>query len=131
MIYTSGKRTKIVVASSAEEFENKLNKELEALEKKRTKYELQFNHSLGFCAYVISEHQTEIPETTKDEFELIGEHFTCIQCPKWIHPTKGNVKYTRCEIVNGIRGMNSPCCEQFYDMLLNGEIEVEERDDEK
>lgn len=123
-----GKRTKIIVAQTAEEFESRLNKELAALDKQRTKYELQFNHGLGFCAYIISEVQTLIPETVEDEFELIGVRHKCIECPLWVHPTKGNVKYTRCEIVGGIRGMNSPCCEHFYQGLLDGTIEVEKRE---
>lgn len=126
-----GKRTTIIVATTAEEFQDKLNKALAKLDAQRTKYTLEFNHSLGFCAYIVSEHQTLIPENVEDEFELIGVRHKCGECPHWVHPTKGNVKYTRCPVVGGIRGMNSPCCEQFYDMLLNGEIEVEERDDEK
>ena len=129
MIFTSGKRTKIVVAGSAAEFEAKLNKELEELERKRTKYELQFNHSMGFCAYIVAEYSREIPENVAEEFKIAGESHTCIECPYWVHPTKGNVKYTRCPITAGIHGAKSPCCDKFYDMLFNGEIELEEVDD--
>ena len=126
MTTQGGKRTTIIVATTAEEFQDKLNKELARLDAARTKYELEFNHNLGFCAYIVAEHKTLIPEDLEDEFELIGERHTCIECPYWVHPTKGNVKYTRCEIVGGIRGAKSPCCEHFYQGLLDGTIELEE-----
>lgn len=131
MIYTSGKRTRIIVASTAEEFERKLNKELEELERKRTKYELQFNHAMGFCAYIVAEFSREIPENIAEEFQIAGERHTCLECPYWQHPTKGNVKYTRCEKTPGIHGAQSPCCDAFYEMLFNGEIELEETNDEE
>lgn len=131
MIYSSGKKAKIIVAGTAEEFERKLNRELEAMEKARTKYELQFNHNMGFCAYIVAEHQVQIPETIGEEFEIAGERHTCVECPFWVHPTKGNVKYTKCEKTPGIHGAKSPCCETFYEMLFNGEIEIEEETDEE
>lgn len=124
MIYHGGKRTKIIAASTAEEFEKRLNAELSHLDASRVKYELQFNHTMGFCAYIVYENTVQIPETIQDEFELVGERHTCRDCPYWVHPTKGNVKYTRCEITPGIHGATSPCCERFYEMLYNGEIEL-------
>lgn len=129
MIIQGGKRTKIIAASTAEEFETKLNKELEALDRAKTKYELQFNHALGFCAYIVAEHKIYIAQNAKDEYELLGIRYTCINCPMWVHPTKGNVKYTRCEIADGMRNASFPCCEEFYEMLKKGEVEVEERED--
>lgn len=126
MIYQGGKRTKIIAASTAEEFEKRLNAELAALDTARTKYELQFNHTMGFCAYIVIEKTVKIPETIEDEFELAGEKHVCLHCPFWVHPTKGNVKYTRCPITPGIHGANSPCCEKFYEMLYNGEIELQD-----
>ena len=121
-----GKRTTIIVATTAEEFQDKLNKALAKLDAQRTKYTLEFNHSLGFCAYIVSEHQTLIPENVEDEFELIGVRHKCGECPHWVHPTKGNVKYTRCPVVGGIHGKDSRCCEQFYQELLDGDIVIEE-----
>lgn len=126
MIYQGGKRTKIIAATTAEEFEQRLNSELEKLDRSKTKYELIFNQTMGFCAYIVAEHRVLIPESVQDEFELAGEKHTCIECPYWVHPTKGNVKYTRCPISEGLHGAKSPCCEKFYEMLANGEIEIEE-----
>lgn len=124
MIYQGGKRTKIIVASTAEAFEKKLNAELTALDTARSKYELSFNHSMGFCAYIVIEKMTQIPETIAEEFQLAGEQHVCLDCPYWVYPTKGNVKYTRCSITPGIHSAKSPCCEAFYEMLYNGELEL-------
>ena len=128
MQYQGGKRATIIAATTAEEFQEKLNKELSRLDSKKIKYELSFNNQMGFCAYIVSEHTVMIPEDLQDEFELIGEKYTCGQCPHWVHPTKGNVKYTRCPIVGGIHGTHSPCCETFYQMLMDGTIELEDGD---
>ena len=129
MVYQGGKRTKIIAASTPEEFEKRLNAELEKLDRERRKYELQFNHSMGYCAYLVIDQMTQIPETIAEEFEIAGEKHTCLECPHWVHPTKGNVKYTRCLITPGIHGANSSCCEKFYEMLFNGEIELETREE--
>ena len=128
MLYQGGKRTKIIVASTAEEFEQKLNRELEKLDRSKTKYDLQFNHSLGFCAYIVSESRVLVPESVREEFELAGETHCCLECPHWVHPTDGRVKYTRCAITSGIHGAKSPCCDAFYEMLFKGEIELEGND---
>lgn len=125
MVNQSGKRTKIIAAGSAEEFERRLNAELSALDSTHQRYELQFNHSLGFCAYIIIDSLVRIPETIAEEFEIAGETHVCYNCPYWTHPTKGNVKYTRCTITPGLHGAHSPCCDKFYEMLYNGEIELD------
>lgn len=131
MLYQGGKRTKIIAATTPEEFEAKLNAELQKLDLGRRKYELQFNHSLGYCAYIVIDQMTQIPETIAEEFELAGEHHTCLDCPFWVHPTKGNVKYTRCTITPGIHSAKSACCDKFYEMLFNGELEIEDHGKEE
>ena len=126
MIYSSGKRIEVVAESTAEAFAKQLNSRLAALDKSRAKYELQFNHQMGFCAYLVIDKQLQIPETVADEFDLAGERHTCGECPFWQHPTDGRVKYTRCEITPGIHSAKSPCCDRFYEMLVAGEIELED-----
>ena len=126
MQYTNGKRVRIIAAAGAEEFQEKLNKELEALDKSKAKYELTFNREVGYCAYLVIEKVNLIPETVADEFELAGESHNCLECPFWQHPTKGNVKYTRCEITPGLHGAKSPACDRFYELLAEGQIELEE-----
>ena len=126
MMYQGGTRASIVAASTADEFEAKLNKMFESLDRQRIKYEVKFPEGLGFCAYIVKEHKMILPETIADEFELAGERHTCVDCPYWQHPTDGRVKYTRCEVTPGIHGAKSPCCDAFYEMLYNGEITLAE-----
>lgn len=126
MIFRTGKRVQIIAAGGAEEFEKRLNQALRRLDEARTKYELQFNPNMGFCAYLVIDSEVQIPETTADEFELVGERHKCRECPHWQHPKDGRVKYTRCPVTPGIHGAESPCCETFYEKLLAGEITLEE-----
>ena len=131
MIYTSGKRIEVVAEATPEAFAKQLNSKLAALDKARSKYELQFNHNMGYCAYLVIDKVNEIPETVREEFELAGETHCCLDCPKWKHPTDGRVKYTHCEVTPGLHGAKSPCCDWFYEALLNGEIQIEGREEQK
>lgn len=131
MIYQSGKRIEVVAEATPDAFAKQLNSRLAALDKARQKYELQFNHQMGFCAYLVIDQVNEIPETIEDEFELAGEKHTCGDCPFWQHPKDGRVKYTRCEITPGIHGSGSPCCAEFYARLYRGEIELPGKEEER
>lgn len=126
MTIQRGKQVKIVSAANAEDFETKLNATLRSLNAKGIKYELQMSLEAGLIAYVIYEEQKYIPETIKDEFELGGEKHICLECPYYQMPADGRVKYTRCNLNNQICRKNSDCCEQFYELLFNGEIELKE-----
>lgn len=130
MVYRGSKKAQIIVANSPDEFEKKLNKALAALDEAQTKYELQFNTTLGFCAYIVAEGVVKVPETIEDEFELLGEAHKCGECPYWTTPADKRVKYSRCEITPGIHSAKSPCCERFYEMLLNGDIVIGEEGSE-
>ena len=114
--------------STPEAFSRQLNAKLAALEKTRSKYELQFNHQLGLCAYLVIDKTIQVPETIAEEFEIAGETHTCLDCPFWRHPKDGRVKYTRCEITPGIHGASSPACDAFYEKLFKGEIEIGKED---
>ena len=126
MIYRGSKTAQIIVAGSADEFEKRLNKALAKLDEAQTKYELTFNNNMGFCAYIVAEGVVKVAETLEDEFALMGEEHKCGECPYWTQPDTKRVKYTRCEITPGIHAEKSPCCERFYEMLLNGDIVIGE-----
>ena len=130
MIYRGKKTAQIIVAGSADEFEKRLNKALAALDESETKYELTFNNNMGFCAYIVAEGVAQIAETVEDEFALMGECHKCGECPYWANPDNKRTKYTRCEITPGIHAATSPCCERFYEMLLNGDIVIGEEGSE-
>lgn len=130
MIYRGKKTAQIIVGNSADEFEKKLNRALSKLDEAQTKYELTFNNNMGFCAYIIAEGVVKVAENLEDEFAIMGETHKCGECPYWTQPDRKNVKYTRCEITPGIHAVTSPCCERFYEMLLNGDIVIREEGSE-
>lgn len=126
MTIQRGKQVKIISGISAEDFESKLNKELSELNASGTKYDMQLSPQTGFVAYIVYEQETKVAESIKDEFELAGEKHICLECPHYILPTDGRVKYTRCMKVGGITHKDRDCCENFYEWLFNGEIELRE-----
>lgn len=130
MKYQSGKRIEVIAATTPEAFAKEINSKLAQLDAQKAQYELQFNNNMGLCAYIVIDKVTEVPEFVSEEFALIGVRRTCLDCPYWVHPTKGNVKYTRCPITAGVHSAKSPACETYYEMLLNGEIDDREEADE-
>ena len=126
MEYRGGKLTKVVHASTAEEFERELNKVLTELSKAGARPEIQFNMGLGHCAYILYDRTYAIPETLEDEFLLAGEKHYCAECPSYHRPTDGRVKYTRCLVAGCLVKEDSPCCEQFYQAVIDGRIQPKE-----
>lgn len=124
MRYEKGKTIKVIEETEPKQFETKLNEALKSFDKIGAKYELMFNMNKGHCAYIVAEYKRVIVETAKDEHDIRGDLHICGECPLWIHPTKGNVKYTRCDIVGYKVGIHDGCCEQFYEMLDRGEIKL-------
>lgn len=126
MLYRNGKKFKAIVSGDAFDFECKLNAALDGLNSKGIKYELTFNHTMGFCAYIVYEERIEIPETLKEEYERAGEKYVCIQCPFYVRPTDGRVKNTRCPVCNKLVDRHTSCCDEFYNKLDKGEVKVVE-----
>lgn len=121
-----GKQVKIVSGTTAFDFESKLNAVLSDLNEKGIKYELQLNPSTGFLAYVVIDDYRQIPETTKEEFETMGESHVCLECPNFIRPTDGRRKYTRCPQGQGLAWADRKGCDYFYELLAAGKIELVE-----
>lgn len=126
MRYCSGEEIKTVSAKSADSFDAELKKVTKELKRKGIQYTIEVAPALGFTAFVHYQESYRLPETLADEFELGGEVHRCIECPFYVRPTDGRVKYTRCEITPGLHNRNSCCCDAFYDKLLKGEIELVE-----
>ena len=126
MLYRKLQELKVIEAETGDEFEARVNEVLRELQKEGAEYEIQFNMSRGHCAYITAQRNGSIPENAADRHLLAGDTHRCVECPMWVHPTRGNVKNTRCEIVRGIRSANSPCCDWLYEMLDRGKIELEE-----
>lgn len=123
MLTRKGKKFKAVTASDAFNFQTKLNAALDELNKKGISYDLQFNNTMGFCAYIVYEEIIEVCETVRDEYEEVGELHTCIECPFFVRPTDGRRKYTRCPKTNKLTAGTGRCCEVFYELLDAGKID--------
>ena len=121
MKYVTLKQTKIITASTAQEFQDKLNSALAEVALAGHKYDLQFNNNLGLCAFLVYEERKEIAETVADEYELKGEVFRCSECVKYKPSPDKRVKYTTCD--RGVRRCtaNDPACDWFYESLEKGE----------
>lgn len=124
MLYRNAEKIKTVSANTAEMFDEQLNKTIADFQKKGIKYTLELAPSLGFTCFIRYEESYRVAETIADEFELGGESHKCIECPFYVRPTDGRVKYTRCEITPGMHSAKSDCCEKFYEKLFAGEIEL-------
>ena len=129
MLRNLNEKVKTISSSNAEDFDERLNKALTDFGNKGIRYELRLAPELGFTAFIVYKEAFMIPETVADEFELGGETHRCIECPFYVRPTDGRVKWTRCEITPGLHSRDSYCCEEFYKKLLNGEIELVEVED--
>jgi hypothetical protein len=126
MRYVTGKQVKIISGANAFDFETKLNSVLAGLNEQGIKYELQLAPQTGLVAYIVFEEEKVIPETKKDEFELGGEKHVCIECPYFVRPTDGRIKYTRCRHEEKMCWNGKDCCEWFYEELFAGRITLKE-----
>lgn len=126
MKYINRKQSLIITGSTAGEFQEKLNTALADLAAKGYRHELQFNMSMGLCAYILYEESMEIPESVADEYELKGETYRCYECPMFRPSDDRRVKYTTCG--KGKRHIShcSPCCDWFYEELERGAISLNE-----
>ena len=117
MIIQKAKKFKAVTGKDSFDFEVKLNAALDTLNKQGVKYELTFNMQMGFCAYLVWEEQIKITESVKEDYELHGVKYKCIQCPYFERPTDGRVKHIKCERGNTWTMADRDCCEMFYEEL--------------
>ena len=121
MRYANKTAVKVVAATTPEEFESKLNKALTDIA--GCKHELVFNLNAGFCAYITYTETAQIPETIEDEYELAGIHFYCAECPNYVMPFDGRVKYTDCKLGTKCKA-GDHACEWLYRQVKDGRISI-------
>lgn len=126
MLYNTNERVKTVSVNNAEDFDREMEKVFNDLSKKGIKYTVEIAPQLGFTAFIRYKYTVQVPETIADEFALGGEIHKCVECPFYVRPTDGRVKFTRCEITPGMHRATSSCCDAFYEKLLAGEISLVE-----
>lgn len=122
MRHITRKQTRIIQGSTAEGFQDELNKALAEIAGKGYKHELQFNNNAGLCAYIIYDERVAVSESLADEYELRGEEFRCYECPMYVLSEDKRIKFTTCK--HGCRRVaaNDFACEWFYQELEKGGI---------
>ena len=120
------KKYKVISSQDAFDFESKLNSFCESLTAQGIEYDVQTDPTAGLLAFVIYKKRVDIPEDTKEEYEMAGERHVCIQCPFYVRPDDGRVKYTRCPVTGKLTHRDSACCDDFYKKLDKGEIKMVE-----
>lgn len=126
MLYRTNEKVKTVCAKTAETFDDQMELVLNDLIRKGIKYTLEFAPQQVFTCYIRYEVPYKVPENTADKFELGGEIHKCVECPNFIPPTDGRVKYGGCKTSDAIVRRTDRCCNEFYERLLRGEIELVE-----
>ena len=121
MKYLKGNRVKIIdKTENGFDMQTIYNSFVAKLEEDGCKYTDEFQPSIGFI--IRYEVTKAIPETTKDEYELKGMKFHCIECPFYQRPTDGRVRYTHCGFSNSLCRADDYACDQFYEFLDSGTI---------
>ena len=128
MLSRMTKKYKVISSQDAFDFEVKLNSFCESLSAKGIEYDVQTNPTAGLLAFIVYKIRVDTPEDTKDEYEMAGERYVCIQCPFYVRPTDGRRKNTRCPLHNCLVNRNTACCDEFYQKLDKGEIKIVEVD---
>ena len=122
MKFTYGTQSRIIQASTAEEFQAKLNEALNEISRIGSKPNVQFNMDLGFCAFVLFDQTVRQAETLAEEYEINNEEYYCSECPMFVLYPDKRVKYTTCK--HGVRKVcaDHRACEWFYEALEKGEV---------
>ena len=123
MKYKTGKRVRVVTASTGSEFETLLNDTLREIAGGRRSFEIVYNTNIsGHCAYITYDHTEEIPESPKEECELRGVRFYCRECPHYIPSMDGRTTRSMCPFLNERVTATTDCCEWFYRAYVKGEV---------
>ena len=131
MLYLNGKKVKVITGANGFDFETKVNAFLTKLAEKGTDCEVQMDPTAGFIAYIHYKEQVAVPECVADEYEKVGEIFTCGECPFYVRPDDGRRRYTKCSKGFGLKKKDSKCCTDFYDWLDRGEVTLVKQPDWK
>lgn len=111
----------VVNAPTAEEFEVLFNDTMENLSDCDPTFE--FNHSMGFCAYITYTKRESFKDCMADYFHEKGIYYKCWQCPYCHLSSDKRVKKLTCDrSPSGITHKNSECCDIFYNELATNEI---------
>ncbi|MEE1163520.1 MAG: hypothetical protein UHU21_07485 [Lachnospiraceae bacterium] len=120
---------RVISNNDPAEFQRLFNEAQTELASKNPK--VQFNMTMGHCAYITYTETQKIPETMEDEFSLVGVELHCRNCPKFEWPLRkdGEIykskKRGTCPIsMYGFTNRDSCACEYLYKGLASGKLQM-------
>lgn len=124
MLVQKSKKIKTITANDPFDFDMKLNSFTDDLDRNGAPYTVAVNPAAGLLAFVEYQVTVRVPQCARDEYELMGERHICIECPRFVRPTDGRVRYTKCPFTGKLATADGSCCDDFYEWLKAGEIEL-------
>lgn len=116
-------KVKIVHEDTAEAFERKLNIVLDNVAVKS----IEWNHELGFCAYITYKEEVKTLESATDVFHRDGVYWHCRNCPYLERPSDKRRKSGACKVKpTGETRLDCEACDFFYRQLLSGDLKRED-----
>lgn len=120
---------RVISNNDPAEFQRLFNEAQTELASKNPK--VQFNMTMGHCAYITYTETQKIPETMEDEFSLVGVELRCRNCPKFEWPLRkdGEIykskKRGTCPVaMYGFTNRDSHACEYLYKGLASGKLQM-------
>lgn len=123
------KQFKLIQKTDTKEFEAEYNDALKELESEIVSVSTpDYDGKVwsGIIEYEVSEKEEEV-KTFKNMYHQEGEVYLCAQCPYIEWDKRKNVKKCKCpySVYHKVR-KDQECCEYFYNLLANHEIEAVE-----
>lgn len=119
----------IVKTDSASLFERQLNERIVELQDNYP--EVSFSESIPLYAHIKYRMEKEVPESISDEYEMVGAHFTCAQCPYFQPVLKDDgeedlrFKYGECPNAElGRVFKTEPACDRLYELIHEGGVKL-------
>lgn len=115
----------VINSKTAEEFQEQFNSKMQELSDNNPSYE--FNHDMGFCAYITYTKEKEVYDSISDKFREKGLKYKCYQCPHSVLVSDKRVKKLICEkSPAGFARKYDSVCDIFYNELDAGLISPRE-----
>ena len=120
-------KMRVVASSDPVEFQNDFNKAMEELAEYDPECELK-EVGGGMWAIITWTVREDVFDSVKDEFHAEGIRYICDQCPYHDEVTDRRVKRIGCRYSEfGETHREHECCEYFYKMLKQGEVDAPTR----
>ena len=99
------KKIEVIAAETASEFQEAFNSKMSELEDKEPVYE--FNHGLGYCAYIIYSDNNRFQGIVEPANVTI-----CDSCLRLSEPPKQHCKWRKCSIYGAVT-KKAPFCDDY------------------